>query len=38
MSPYFFATLQQPLLPMDLVLRDLKVLVTEVFFKDIKKM
>ena len=38
MSPYFIATVQQPLLPMDLVIYDLKVPATEDFLKDIKKL
>ena len=37
-SPYFIATGLQPLLPMDLVLCDLKVPATEDFLKDIKKL
>ena len=38
MSPYFTATGQQPLLPMDLVIHDLKVLATKGFLKGIKKL
>ena len=38
MSPYCMATGQQPLLLIDLVLRDLKVPATEDFLKGIKKL
>ena len=38
MSPYFVATGLQPLIPMDLVLCDLKVSATKDFLKRIKKL
>ena len=38
MSPYFIATEWQPLLPMDLVLCDLKEPTTEDSLKGIKKL
>ena len=38
LSPYFFATRGQPLLPMDLALHDLKVPAAEDFLKDTKKL
>ena len=38
MSPYFVATGQQPLLPMDLILHDFKLPAGEDFLKDTKKL
>ena len=38
MLPYFIATGQQPLLPMNLALHDIKVPATKDFLKDTKKL